>query len=60
MMDFNRTGPILDATELEFYLRRFRLIKWSFFVHVSMRNAPYIHRGLILELYRPFPIGVGL
>ena len=52
---FNRTGPILDGTELEFYLRRFRLIKWSFFVHISMRNASYIHPRLDSRIVPTFP-----
>ena len=41
-----------------FSLRQFRLIKWSFFVHSTTRNAPYVHQRLdsIVELCRTFPI----
>ena len=28
-----------------FSLRQFRLTKWSFFVHSTTRNVPYVHRG---------------
>ena len=40
-----------------FSIRQFRLTKWSFLVHSTTRNAPYIHpsHDLILELWRTFP-----
>ena len=41
----------------KFSICQFRLTKWSFLVHSTMRNAPYIHlsHDLILELWRTFP-----
>ena len=41
-----------------FSLRQFRLTKWSFVVHSTTRNAPYVHPKLDsnLELCRTFPI----
>ena len=38
-------------------IREFRLTKWSFLVHSTTHNAPYIHPGhdLILESWRSFP-----
>ena len=40
-----------------FSIRQFRLTKWSFLVHSTMCNDPYIHQshGLILELWQTFP-----
>ena len=40
-----------------FSIRQFRLTKWSFLVHSTARNAPYIHLSYdsILELWRSFP-----
>ena len=40
----------------KFSFRLFGLTKWSFFVHSTMRNAPYVHPRLdsILELCRTF------
>ena len=42
----------------KFFLRQFRLTKWSFFVHSTTRNAPYVHPRLdsILVLCRTFSI----
>ena len=42
-----------------FSLSQFRLTKWSFFVHKTTRNVPYVHPRLdsILELCRSVPIG---
>ena len=50
IIDFNRAEPTCSV-------HQFRLIKWSFFVHITTRNAPYIHPSsdLILELWRTFP-----
>ena len=41
-----------------FSLRQFWLTKWSFFVHSTTRNAPYVHLrlDLILQLCKFFPI----
>ena len=38
-------------------MRQFRLTKWSFLVHSTTCNAPYIHpsHDSILELWRTFP-----
>ena len=40
-----------------FSLRQYQLKKWSFFVHSTTRDAPYVHPRLdsILELCRRFP-----
>ena len=40
-----------------FSIRQFRLTKWSFLVHSTTRNAPYIDQrhDSILELWRTFP-----
>ena len=40
-----------------FSIRQFRLTKWSFLVHSTTCNAPYIHpsHDSILELWRTFP-----
>ena len=40
-----------------FSICQFRLTKWSFLVHSTTRNAPYIHpsHDSILELWRTFP-----
>ena len=37
-----------------FSIRQFRLLKWSFFVHSTTQNTPYIHpsHGSIPELWR--------
>ena len=55
-MDFNRAG-----TELEFPYASSGL-KWSFFVHSTTYNAPYVHPRLdsILELCQTYPIGSDL
>ena len=39
-----------------FSLHQFLLIKWSFYIHSTTRNAPYVHPrlDLILELCRTF------
>ena len=39
------------------FIHQFRLTKWSFLIHNSTRNAPYIHSShdSILELWRTFP-----
>ena len=39
-----------------FSIRQFKLIKWSFLIHSTKRNAPYIHPGhdLILKLCQSF------
>ena len=43
-----------------FSLHQFRLKKWSFLVHSTMRNAPYVHLrlDLILKLTRNYPIDI--
>ena len=40
-----------------FSICQFRLTKWSFLVHSTTHNAPYIHlsHDSILELWRTFP-----
>ena len=40
-----------------FSIRQFRITKWSFLVHNTTHNAPYIQpsHDLILELWRTFP-----
>ena len=40
-----------------FSIRKFRLTKWSFLVHSTTRNAPYIpsSHDSILEMWRTFP-----
>ena len=40
-----------------FSIRQFRLTKWSFLVHSTTRNAPFIHpsHDSILELWWTFP-----
>ena len=45
-----------------FSLLQFRLTKWSFFVHSTMRNAAYIHQrlDLILESCQTYPIAAVL
>ena len=55
-MDFNRAEPTCYMS-----LRQFWLTKWSFFVHSTTRNAPYVHKRLdsILELCRAFPFATG-
>ena len=30
-----------------FSLRLYRLIKWSFFIHSTLQNTPYVHPRLI-------------
>ena len=42
-----------------FTLRQFRRTYWSFLVHSTTRNAPYVHPRLvsILELCQTFPNG---
>ena len=41
----------------KFYIRQFQLTKWSFLVHSTTCNAPYIHpsHDSILELWPTFP-----
>ena len=43
-----------------FSIRQFRLTKWSFLVHSTMRKAPYLHlsHDSIIELWRTFPNGI--
>ena len=43
-------------------LRLFRLTKWSFFVHSTVRNAPYVHPRLdsIIELCWIFSNALGM
>ena len=55
IMDMNITGPRCYGAI--FFLRQFRLTKWSFLVHSATRNAPYIHpsHGSILELWQTIP-----
>ena len=45
------------GAESTFFIRQFRLTKWSFLVHSTTRNAPYIHpsHDSILELWQTFP-----
>ena len=54
IMDLNDWTQMLQCF---FSLCQFRLIKWSFFVHSTTRDAPYVHPRLdsILELWRTFP-----
>ena len=44
----------------KFSIRLFQLTKWSFLVHSTMCNAPYIHpsHDSIIELWRTFSNGV--
>ena len=56
-MDFNRAGT--NRLQNLFSSHQFRLAKWSFFVHSTTCNAPYVHsrRDLILDLCLTFRIG---
>ena len=45
------------SLENECSIRQVQLSKWSFLVHITTRNAPYIHpsHDSIFELWRTFP-----
>ena len=55
-MDFNRAEPTCCITNFSFASSSYR--NGAFFVHSTMRNAPYVHLklGLVLELCRAFQI----